>query len=164
MPGPFDSTQKRRKQTVHIWKQGVDDDIRISEWKETGWIKLHNEKCHNFYSSTNYTKNDQTKEDRMVRACNTWNAHKISAGTHAKRALGDLGTDGPPGQLMWKAFKRVYRVHGRTLVNRKWTIKGRKFLECLSDCRLLKIQTRDAVLTMCKIPDLPQLGFIFYRT
>lgn len=65
--------------------------------KETGWIKLHNEKFHNFYAYTYNTKNDQTKEDRMGRACNMWNAHKIAAGTHTKRALGDLDTDGPPG-------------------------------------------------------------------
>jgi hypothetical protein len=38
--------------------------------KETGWIKLHNEKCHNFYSSTYNTKNGQMKEDKMGRACN----------------------------------------------------------------------------------------------
>jgi hypothetical protein len=41
--------------------------------------------------------------------------HKIAARTHTKRALGDLGTNGPPGQLMWKAFKRVDRVQGKAL-------------------------------------------------
>jgi hypothetical protein len=48
MPGPSDSTQKKgRTWTVHISKQGVEDDIRISEWKsnsmmdKTAWEMSH---------------------------------------------------------------------------------------------------------------------------
>jgi len=45
--------------------------LEFQNEKETGgWIKLHIEKCHNFYSSTYNTKNDQIKEDRMGRECN----------------------------------------------------------------------------------------------
>jgi hypothetical protein len=86
--------------------------------KETGdWIRLHNEKCHNFYSSTYNTKNDQTK-DRMGCAGHViFEMHTKLQLEPTQRALGDLGTDGPPGQLMWKAFKMVDRVQGRALVN-----------------------------------------------
>ena len=34
MPGPFDSIQKGRTRTLHIWKQDVEDDIRISRMKK----------------------------------------------------------------------------------------------------------------------------------
>jgi hypothetical protein len=48
--------------------------------KETGgWIKLHNEKCRNFYSSTYNTKNDQIKEDKM--------AEHVTCETHTKLHL-----------------------------------------------------------------------------
>jgi hypothetical protein len=62
---------RREENGLYTFENRVQRMITESQnEKETGWIKLHNEKFHNFYAYTYNTKNDQTKEDRMGRACN----------------------------------------------------------------------------------------------
>jgi len=63
---------RRKEHGLYTFENRVQRMIlEYQNEKETGgWIKLHNKKCRNCYSSTYNTKNDQIKEDKMGRACN----------------------------------------------------------------------------------------------